>query len=410
MTQLLECSGSRAAPPIRLSRTITLCFFAAVFEGLDIQSMGVAAPRLAPAFALGPDQLGIALSASVFGLMLGAAVGGTLSDRYGRRAVLVFSMIALGGFSLMTTVAGTFHSLLLIRVLAGIGLGGAFPTLIALVSQIATRRFRVTALACMYCGLPIGGMSAGLLAAQLSDWHYIFYVGGFGPLALVPFLLGYLPSRVAELGGATSKRSEDTAGTFERLSNLFGRRTTTTLLLWLAYFFTLLVVYLLLNWLPSLMHLRGYSQAQGAHFSIILNLGATLGSFILGFASDRRRPATVLCVTYIGMIAALVALGSPLHGALALGAFAAGFFVIGGQLVLYAIAPTLYPASVSGTGVGAAVAVGRIGSIVGPLIGGHLLASGFGPNVVPAAAVPGLVLALLSLLWLLRLTSAGKET
>jgi AAHS family 3-hydroxyphenylpropionic acid transporter len=86
-----------------------------------------------------------------------------------------------------------------------------------------------------------------------------------------------------------------------------------------------------------------------------------------------------------------------------LGAFAAGFFVIGGQLVLYAIAPTLYPRTVSGTGVGAAVSVGRIGSIVGPLIGGSLLAGGLGPSIVPAAAIPGLAIALISLLWLLRL-------
>ena len=172
----------------------------------------------------------------------------------------------------------------------------------------------------------------------------------------------------------------------------------------MGYFFTLLVVYLLLNWLPSLARGRGYSHAQASTSAIVLNCGAVIGSLLLGYLSDRRRPTAILSVTYFGMIVSLLVLATPLPGTFLLGAFGAGFFVIGGQLVLYAIAPTLYPPSVSGTGVGAAVAAGRTGSIVGPLIGGSLLASGFGPGIVPAAAIPGLAIALTCLLWLLRLT------
>jgi MFS transporter, AAHS family, 3-hydroxyphenylpropionic acid transporter len=382
-----------------VSRTIALCFVAALFEGLDIQSMGVAAPKLAPAFHLGPRELSFVLSASTFGLMLGAAAGGWLSDRWGRKPVLISSMIALGLFSLATTMATTVQSLLLIRVLAGIGLGGTFPTLIALVSESTAPRSRVTALALMYCGLPIGGIVAGLVAALAPDWHDIFYVGGFGPLAVAMLLAGSLSSR------APARRSDPSHGTRTPIARIFGSRTPTTLLLWTSYFFTLFVVYLLLNWLPSLVLRGGYSHAQAATSSIVLNLGAVIGSLLLGYVSDRSRTAAVLGVTYAGMIAALVVLSLPIHGALFPGAFAAGFFVIGGQLVLYAIAPTLYPPSVSGTGVGAAVAVGRIGSIIGPLVGGALLAGGFGPGVVPAAAIPGLAIALISLLWLLHLKS-----
>ena len=379
---------------------VALCFVSALFEGLDIQSMGVAAPKLAPAFHLGLGQLGIVLSASTFGLMLGAAGGGWLSDRFGRRSVLVFSMIALGVFSLATTIAATVQSLLLARVLAGIGLGGALPTLIALVSEIASSKSRVTALACMYCGLPIGGAIAGFVAALASsDWRYIFYIGGLGPLLLAPVLARYLFSAPLIHGRDASDDGWK--------SSIFGSRTPTTLLLWTGYFFTLLVVYLLLNWLPSLARGRGYSHAQASTSAIVLNCGAVIGSLLLGYLSDRRRPAGILTVTYLGMIASLLVLAAPLPGAFLLGAFAAGFFVIGGQLVLYATAPTLYPPSVSGTGVGAAVAAGRIGSIVGPLIGGSLLASGFGPGIVPAAAVPGLAIALMCLLWLLRLRKAA---
>jgi AAHS family 3-hydroxyphenylpropionic acid transporter len=148
---------------------------------------------------------------------------------------------------------------------------------------------------------------------------------------------------------------------------------------------------------------RGYSHGQASLSSVALNGGAVIGSLILGYASDRSRPAAVLIATYAGMIVSLLILASPLRATFLFGAFAAGFFVIGGQLVLYGIAPTLYPRSVGGTGVGAAVAVGRIGSIAGPLIGGTLLASGLGPGMVPTAAIPGLAIALISLLWLLHL-------
>jgi len=386
---------------VAAARTIALCFVAALFEGLDIQSMGVAAPKLAPAFHLAPGALGFVLSASTFGLMLGAGAGGWLSDRFGRKPILVFAMIALGVFSLATAVAETVQNLLIARFLTGIGLGGAFPTLIALVSETSFARSRVTALAFMYCGLPLGGIGAGLIATFApSDWKYIFYAGGFGPLMLAAVLGGFL-SRPAPVD-----RGADANDSPRRISLIFGPRTLTTLLLWTSYFFTLLVVYLLLNWLPSLILGRGYSHAQASMASVVLNLGAVIGSLVLGYISDRRRPTIVLSVTYFGMIVALSVLASP--GAFFLAAFAAGFFVIGGQLVLYAIAPTLYPASVSGTGVGAAVAAGRVGSIVGPLLGGSLLAGGFGPGVVPAAAIPGLVVALISLLWLLRLKSAGQ--
>jgi len=379
-------------------RTVGLCFLAALFEGLDIQSMGVAAPKLAPAFHLGAGHLGMVMSASTLGLMLGAAAGGWLSDRVGRKRVIVAAMIALGLFSLATTVAGAIQELVLIRICAGLGLGGAFPTLIALVSEVSSARSRVTALACMYCGLPIGGAAAGLLVAFApSDWRYVFYVGGLGPLFLAPVLARYL------VGPSSIPRVDVSSRSQHRMSEIFGACAPTTLLLWTAYFFTLLVVYLLLNWLPSLTLGRGYSHGQASISSVALNGGAVLGSLILGYASDRHRPAAVLSATYAGMIISLLVLASPLHSTFLFGAFAAGFFVIGGQLVLYAIAPTLYPPSISGTGVGAAVAVGRIGSIIGPLIGGALLASGLGPGMVSTAAIPGLAIALVSLLWLLRL-------
>ena len=371
---------------------ISICFLVALFEGLDIQSMGVAAPRLAPAFLLNPGQMGLVMSASTVGLMIGAALGGWISDQIGRKAVIIASMAALGLFSLGTAFAPDYHALLIARILAGLGLGGAFPNLIALVSEATPRGYRVRALGAMYCGLPLGGACAGALMASVSsmDWRPVFYAGGVGPLVLTPLLAMCLPKRRAIGETLPGSPSGDTGTSVE---TLLGSRAGTTLLLWISYFFTLLAVYLLLNWLPSLLVAKGYTRAQGATCSIILNVGAVVGSIVLGALSDNRKPKWILICTYAGMMASLLALTIAQGNALYVAAFIAGYFVIGGQLALYAIAPSLYPIAIRGTGVGAAVAVGRLGSIAGPLLAGALLVHGFGANAVPMAAMPGLIVA-----------------
>jgi AAHS family 3-hydroxyphenylpropionic acid transporter len=381
-------------------RIVGICFLVALFEGLDIQSMGVAAPRVASAFHLGPGQMGVVMSSSTVGLMIGAALGGWLSDRVGRKRVIAASMAALGLFSLATAFAPNFHLLIAARVLAGLGLGGAFPNLIALVSEITPRAHRVTALGLMYCGLPLGGASAAAVTAAglSSDWRAVFYVGGIGPIFLVALLVKYLPNSRSALN--VSGRPNSGAAQQPSIDGLFGARTGSTLLLWTSYFFTLLAVYLLLNWLPSLLVANGYSKTQGATCAIVLNIGATVGSILLGRLSDRGYPKSILAATYAGMMASLYALTIAGGNALFLAAFFAGFFVIGGQLVLYAIAPTLYPDTFRGTGVGAAVAVGRLGSVAGPLLAGALLIRGFGPNAIPIVATPGLLIALTAILML----------
>jgi AAHS family 3-hydroxyphenylpropionic acid transporter len=393
MTEIRVGTKSPAELDREVYGVVSICFLVALFEGLDIQSMGVAAPRLAPAFHLDPGRMGLVMSASTVGLMIGAALGGWISDRIGRKAVIVASMAALGIFSLGTAFAPDYHVLLIARGLAGLGLGGAFPNLIALVSEATPREYRVRALGAMYCGLPLGGACAGALMASVAsmDWRPVFYAGGIGPLALMPLLMACLPKRRTirkTLSGGHIPGETETSG-----EKLFGSRAGTTLLLWTSYFFTLLAVYLLLNWLPSLLVAKGYSRAQGAACSIILNVGAVVGSIVLGTLSDRSKPKWILICTYAGMMASLVAL-TVAHGiALYVAAFIGGYFVIGGQLALYAIAPSLYPTAIRGTGVGAAVAVGRLGSIAGPLLAGALLVHGFGADAVPIAAMPGLIVA-----------------
>jgi AAHS family 3-hydroxyphenylpropionic acid transporter len=384
---------------------IALCFLAALLEGVDIQSMGLAAPRLGPEFGLGPAQLGYAATASVFGLFLGAGIGGRLADRVGRKAVLVGSFVALGAFSLATSFVHDLPSLLVIRVLAGLGMGGAFPNLIAIAAEAAGPRSRALAVAAMYCGMPFGGGLAGLLVffggAGL-DWRAVFYLGGLGPLVLVPLLMVALPESARFREAMAAQGAVEGRPTVGAV--LFGEgRAVATATLWISFFFTLLVVYLLVNWIPSLMVAKGLSRPQAALVSATMNFGAVVGSLVFGRLMDRGYERTVVIVMYVGMAASLGALavlnGKPLM--LAAGA-GAGFFAIGGQLVLYALAPRYYGTLIRGTGVGAAVAAGRLGSMTGPLMGGALLSAGYGANAVLAGAIPGMALAAIAAVVLLR--------
>lgn len=179
------------------------------------------------------------------------------------------------------------------------------------------------------------------------------------------------------------------------LRALFAPATASaTLLLWLCYFFTLLVVYMLINWLPMLLVEQGFRPSQAAGVMFALQIGAASGTLILGALMDKLRPVVMSLLIYTGMLASLLALGtvSSLSGMLMAG-FVAGMFATGGQSVLYALAPLFYSTQIRATGVGTAVAVGRLGAMSGPLLAGKMLALGTGTVGVMAASAPGILLA-----------------
>ncbi|RQR60993.1 3-(3-hydroxy-phenyl)propionate transporter MhpT [Burkholderia sp. Bp9126] len=390
-----------------VATTLALCFAIALLEGLDLQSVGVAAPRMAREFGLTVSQMGLAFSAGTLGLLPGAMLGGRLADRFGRKRVLIASVVLFGLLSIATAQVSSFAMLVVVRVLTGIGLGGAMPNLIALSSEAVEPRARSSAVAAMYCGIPFGGVIASLIGVLLAgdtEWRHIFYVGGAGPLLLVPLLIGMLPESRAYL---------DVAGTDAARASvahtLFGGgRTPSTLALWISYFCTLIVLYFLLNWLPSLMAARGLDRAHVGLVQICFNVGGGLGALGIGAALDRMRAQRVVGGMYAGIVLSLAALAAaPGFASLAAAAFAAGMFVIGGQSVLYALAAIYYPTAMRGTGVGTAVAVGRLGSIVGPLAAAQLLAMGRSAPLVIGASIPVTLVAAAAALLLIRRPRAG---
>ena len=388
-----------SSPPntSRLMQTVGLCFLVALMEGLDLQAAGIAAVGIAQAFTLDKMQMGWIFSAGILGLLPGALFGGMLADRYGRKKVLLGSVALFGLFSIASALAWNYPTLVFARLMTGVGLGAALPNLIALTSEAAGPRFRGTAVSLMYCGVPIGAALAAAMGASglAQAWQTIFWVGGIVPLLLVPLLMFRLPE-----SQAFSAQQQDTP---MPLRAIFAPETASaTLLLWLCYFFTLLVVYMLINWLPMLLVDQGFSASQASGVMFALQMGAALGTLMLGALMDKLSPLSMSLLIYSGMLASLIALGVANSFSLMLiSGFIAGMFATGGQSVLYALAPLFYRTEIRATGVGTAVAVGRLGAMSGPLLAGKMLALGTGTLGVMAASAPGILLAGAAVFWLM---------
>ncbi|MGF6380610.1 AAHS family 3-hydroxyphenylpropionic acid transporter [Paraburkholderia atlantica] len=392
--------------------TLGLCFLVAVLEGIDLQSTGVAAPRMAHEFGLSVGQLGLAFSAGMLGLLPGAMIGGRLADRIGRKRVLMISMAVFGIFSIATAQVWSFESLLIARLLTGIGLGGAMPNLIALSSEAVDPRHRNTAVSVMYCGMPVGGALAAMIAvlsAGATAWRHIFYVGGVGPLLIIPLLIALLPES-REFAAESRESTKADKPLLSTREVLFGEgRAAATIGIWISFFCTLIVLYFLLNWLPSLTVGRGMSRSQAGIAQIFFNVGSVIGVLGIGLLMDRFRQGLSVTAVYACIVGALVALSQVASiETLSVAVLFAGMGVVGAQSMLYALSAASYPTSVRGTGVGAAVAVGRVGSIVGPAAAGQLLSMGKSSALVIGASVPVTIIAAITALLVIRSNAAKR--
>lgn len=390
--------SSLSVTPRDSLRTIALCFVVALLEGLDLQATGVAAPHLVREFGLSPAALGWVFTAGLVGLLPGAVAGGWLADRFGRKGVLIAAVSLFGLFSLLTAHSASYPQLLAARLVTGLGMGAALPILIALSSEVASKELRNMAVSLTYCGVPLGGACAALIGmfSTVGEWRLVFYVGGVAPLLVALLLLLWLPQ--SRPLGARQLGLAETAGV------LLGRqRGRATLLLWCSCFCTLMILYMLLNWLPTLLGGRGLSRLDSSFIQVLFNLGGVVGVLLAGRLMDRQRALLAVALAYPGMLLALALLGyvEQLQLLYIAGALA-GACAVGGQLILYALAPRLYPGDVRATGVGVAVAVGRLGSMSGPLMAGQVLAAGAGVGGLLLATSPLLVLAAGSVAVVLR--------
>ena len=377
-------SGETKNPVRHAGLVIGICFLIAAIEGYDIQAFGVAAPGLAPDLRLGPADLGWAGSAAMIGLVIGAFVGGWVADRVGRKPVLLLSVGLFGLFSLATAMSPNYEVLLLARLATGLGFGGAMPNLIAIASEIARADRKAATVTAMFCGMPAGGAAVALaarLAGEGLDWRMLFVAGGIVPLLLLPLIARWLPE---------TRPARDPAEDHRLGPALFAEgRAAPTLLLWTVFMLTLVVLYLALNWLPTLVIAKGHSPADGFAAAMAFNVAGVVGSLVFGALSDRVGWRWPLSIAYLALAGVMVGMAflQTTTAILAL-SFAAGFLVMGAQFSLYAVTPSLYPPRSRGAGTGMAVAVGRLGSIAGPLIAGTLRNAGAGPGEVFGSMAP----------------------
>jgi AAHS family 3-hydroxyphenylpropionic acid transporter len=375
-----------AAAPVRsgLGWVIGVCVLIALLEGYDTQAFGVAAPHLAPELGLNPGQIGWAGSAANFGLVAGALAGGWAADRWGRKPVLLASVLAFGLFSLGTAFAHAFEPLLAARLLTGLGFGGVMANLISVAAEIAPPGRRAAVTGAMFGGMPAGGAIVSLfarMAGEHADWRLLFIVGGALPLLIAPLVVWLLPETRPE-------PAPDLDRSLGRA--LFGEgRAAATLLLWSASLLSLVILHLLLNWLPLLVAAKGHSAGDGAAAALAFNVGGAVGAVALGLVADRAGVRRTMLVAYLALGAAMAAIASATGVGLILATAAvAGFALIGASYVLYGLAPRLYPPQVCSAAAGAAVGAGRIGSILGPLVAGGMRQAGWSAGFVLDAMVP----------------------
>jgi MFS transporter, AAHS family, 3-hydroxyphenylpropionic acid transporter len=364
--------------------TLVFCVLAALCEGIDLQAAGVAAAGIAAEFKPGPQQMGTFFSASTLGLFFGALIGGQLADGIGRKKTLIGSVALFGLLSFLTQFSWDMVWLSWARLLTGLGLGAALPNLIALVSEGTVGTRRTGTVAMVYAAMPFGGALASLLSMLLpaASWRVIFAVGGIVPLLLAPFMVFGLQESAAFRGLQTAAGAPPpdarmpARGSF--LAIFADGRAARTLLLWVSFFLGLLILYLLLNWLPTLLVNDGLTRVHAAIAQIGFNLGGVLAALYMGRQLSREGRHLTVVTTFIAMPVLLLALAEapPQLTVITVLVCALGCAVIAGQAFLYSMAPIPYPTAIRGIGVGAAIAMGRIGSIAGPTLGGMLKAAG----------------------------------
>ena len=388
--------------------TILFCVCVALCEGIDLQAAGVAAAGIGAQFKPTPDQFGTFFSASTFGLFFGALIGGRLADSIGRKKVLVTSVGLFGFFSLSTALAWDVQSLIWARLFTGLGLGGALPMLIALVSESSSLKNQSASVAMVYAATPVGGAIASLISLLIgaSQWRLIFIVGGVLPLLAAPLIaFGMRESMAFKRGG------DDAMPRPGSFAAIFAQgRALRTVLLWLSFFLGLLLLYLLLNWLPSLLMSDGLTRLQAAGAQIGFNVGGALAALLFGYLLGGRLRNAGIAIIFIALPILLVTLAkAPADvGYILLIVFLLGCAVVAAQAFLYVMASIAYPTSIRGVGVGTAVAAGRIGSIVGPKLGGYLKSAGHGPAQLLMDLLPLVIIGSICALLLAWSTARSK--
>jgi AAHS family 4-hydroxybenzoate transporter-like MFS transporter len=378
---------------------LIICGLCVVMDGFDVQAMGYVAPAILRDWHIAKASLGPVFGAGLSGMLIGSLGLSVLADRLGRRPVLIGATLWFAIGMLITARATTVNQLLLLRFLTGLGLGGIMPNAMALAGEWSPAGRRVTLMMRVSVGFTVGAVIGGLVAGAMIPrwgWSSVFLVGGAVPLIIVLAMLRYLPESTAFLARGREAHSP--------VAELFrAGRARSTSLLWIVNFMNLLNLYFLSNWIPTLTNAAGLSASRAVLAGTTLQVGGTIGTLAMGQLIDRKDFRSVLVPAFVIAAAAIALMGRPALPDVALFAtiFVAGFCIVGGQPAVNALAAEYYPTAFRSTGIGWSLGVGRIGSVIGPVLGGVLIKLAWpDSSILLAVAVPALVSA--GALWLIE--------
>lgn len=376
-------------------------------DGFDILAISYASTSIMESWGISRTGLGLVLSASLFGMMIGAVVLSPLADKFGRRTIAAWGLTISGVGMLLAMVSWSVEALLIGRMITGLGIGAILASVNTLVAEYAGEKYVGIAVGIFLLGFPLGAFLSGYLADYLlatATWRHLFAFGAVCSFVFVPIVL-VLPesmSYIAQRGGPGAlerinkirmrlgrtelealPETEASITGLQGIAKLFSRGCLTkTLLIWTGFFLLLSTLYFLLSWLPRLFVEIGFTEAEGNRAERLINLIGMPGIMLMGALSLFVRSSMVTGFYLAGLALSLFVLAS-VSGELAvmlLVVAAVGFFLHGGMIGLYSTVPYLYPSSFRATGTGWAIGMSRFGAVVGPYMAGVLLDAGWSPQ------------------------------
>jgi AAHS family 4-hydroxybenzoate transporter-like MFS transporter len=403
---------------------VALCGMCLIMDGFDVQAMGYVAPAVIQEWGILKEVLSPVFGAGLFGMLVGSLTFSTLADKIGRRPVLIGATMFFSLCMLATAFVNSIPQLIAFRFAAGLGLGCIMPNAMALAGEYSPRRTRVSIMMIVSCGFTLGGVVGGLITAALIPsfgWRSVFLVGGVIPLLVGIVMWLRLPESIQFLVFKKGDREQirknlmqiapelhlpsDTQFVLQEAVKAQGvpfislfkdGRARVTMLLWVVNFANLLDMYFLSNWLPTVMREAGYSTQTAVLAGTMLWVGGVVGTLAMGHIIDRMGFIPVLAASFLTAIVSTALIGNPVVvasvGIIFMMIFLSGFAIVGGQPAVNALAATYYPTSLRSTGIGWSLGVGRVGSVVGPVLGGYLMHLHWSHSqLFIAAAIPAVV-------------------
>ncbi|MBU0555933.1 MAG: aromatic acid/H+ symport family MFS transporter [Alphaproteobacteria bacterium] len=408
-------TGESGAQAARGWGGFVLILLALVVEGFDLQAANFAAPSILEDFGVSRAEIGPLLSASLFGVLIGAVFIGPQGDRIGRRTILISCCVGYGIMSLIGAFATNLTQLIVVRFFIGIGLGAVLPNALALAGELAPRKYLARATALVGIGITFGGVLAGIAAAQLLapyGWQSLFITGGILPLAIAALLWLGLPE-----SPILNRVREHEQGKTGVRAILAPAQRAQTIAIWIIFALVLMVVYLLAGWIPLLVKDQGYSTTTASWIATGTHAGGVLGGVIASLLLVRRSWSVVALFAALGAVTlAIITTRDWGIVGLTILLVLVGLFSVGTQNGLNGSCGATYPASMRASGLGWALGMGRVGSILGPLVGSLAILLGLSaPRTFFILPVIPLLIAAAFALWLARragpaIPEAGPDT